>query len=39
MESPALVDPERWGLSLDAVHGLGDRLQAHWERYRPCFKT
>lgn len=39
MESPALVDPKRWGLSLDAVHSLGDRLQAYWERYRPCFKT
>lgn len=39
MGSPAIVQPERWGVSLDAVHDLGDRLQAYWERYRPCFKT
>ncbi len=31
--------PERWGLSLGAIAGLGDRLKGTWRRYRDCFRT
>jgi SRSO17 transposase len=31
--------PERWGLNLKAIAGLGDRLNGTWNRYRSCFRT
>ena len=34
-----IFDPDRWGLPLDAITGLADRLHALWTRFRPCFKT
>jgi SRSO17 transposase len=39
MGAPAIAQPERWGLPLEAVNQLGDRLHEYWERYRSCFKT
>jgi SRSO17 transposase len=39
MGAPAIIQPERWGVPLEAVHQLGDRLRAYWTRYRTCFKT
>lgn len=40
-ESPAatLWDPQRWGLPLEAVHDLADRLFHFWERFHGCFQT
>lgn len=35
----AIDQPERWGLPLEAVQQLGDRLHEYWERYGVCFKT
>lgn len=34
-----VYDPQRWGLSAEAVCTLGKRLYAFWERFRSCFKT
>src|SRR6266496_2894897 len=34
-----VYDPERWGLSPDAVQGLGQALHDIWERYHDCFTT
>ncbi|MCL4508567.1 MAG: IS701 family transposase [Chloroflexi bacterium] len=34
-----LSDPTRWGLSLEAVHGLADRLYGYWQRFADCFQT
>jgi len=31
--------PDRWGLSKDAIGGLGGGLENVWGRYRGCFKT
>ena len=31
--------PERWGLSPEAISGMGDSLENVWTRYRGCFKT
>jgi SRSO17 transposase len=31
--------PERWGLSPEAISGMGDSLEDVWTRYRGCFKT
>ncbi len=30
---------ERWGVSLEAVEGLGERLYDTWKRYADCFRT
>ena len=35
----SLSDPKRWGLSLEAVHGLADRLHGYWQRFAGCFRT
>src|SRR4051794_314312 len=32
-------DSKRWGLPLEAVERLGQRLHACWQRFRACFKT
>src|SRR5262244_257179 len=32
-------DPQRWGLSAEAVASLGERLYAFWQRFRGCFTT
>jgi SRSO17 transposase len=31
--------PERWGVPLEAVQQLEERLREYWTRYRTCFKT
>jgi hypothetical protein len=31
--------PDRWGLSKDAIGGLGGGLENVWSRYQGCFKT
>jgi SRSO17 transposase len=31
--------PNRWGLSVEAIAGLGCRLYQFWQRFRGCFKT
>ena len=35
----ALHDPQRWGLSAEAMGTLGARLYEFWQRFRGCFKT
>ena len=35
----ALHDPQRWGLSPQAIGTLGERLYEFWQRFRGCFKT
>lgn len=34
-----ISDPSRWGLPVEAIADLGNRLHSFWERYRVCFKT
>ena len=34
-----VFDPERWGLPIEAVTSLADRLGQVWTRFRDCFKT
>ncbi len=34
-----IFNPRAWGLSPEAIEGLGDRLYEHWERYAECFET
>lgn len=34
-----MYEPSRWGLSLDAVQQLGQRLERFWKRFVPCFRT
>src|SRR5215471_4449977 len=34
-----LHDPQRWGLSPEAISALGERLYEFWQRFRGCFKT
>jgi SRSO17 transposase len=34
-----IYDPQRWGLCMEAIEGLGERLYQFWNRYRGCFKT
>ena len=34
-----LHDPQRWGLSSEAMGTLGERLYEFWQRCRGCFKT
>jgi SRSO17 transposase len=36
---PDVFDPQRWGLPIEAVADLADRLWHFWSRYRYCFKT
>ena len=38
-ETRDISDPDRWGLPMEAIAHLGDRLQSFWERFRGCFKT
>ena len=33
------IDPERWGLSLEAVQSLGRQLFDCWDRFHDCFTT
>ena len=35
----ALHDPQRWGLSFEAISALGERLYEFWQRFRGCCKT
>src|ERR1044072_9654228 len=35
----ALHDPERWGLSAEAIGTLGERLSEFLQRFHGCFKT
>ncbi len=35
----SIYDPQRWGLHVEAVSELGERLYQTWERFRDCFKT
>ncbi len=39
MGVPAMNQPARWGVPVEAVHQLGNRLREYWNRYRACFKT
>jgi hypothetical protein len=34
-----IFDPDRWGLPLEAVEGLGDDLHTYWKERRACFRT
>lgn len=34
-----VLDAERWGLPVEAVDCLAERLYSTWDRFRPCFKT
>ncbi len=34
-----LFDPQAWGLSPEAIQGLGQRLHQFWQRYAVCFKS
>src|SRR3972149_6424689 len=34
-----LHDPQAWGLSLEAVQGIGDRLYEFWTRFGERFRT
>src|SRR5215510_14652884 len=34
----ALHDPQRWGLSAEAIGTLGERLYEFWQRFHGCFK-
>jgi len=34
-----VFDPLRWGLPVEIVDDLGDRLWRFWLRHRHCFKT
>ena len=36
---PSVFSAERWGLPLEAVKQLGDRLHQVWQRYHDCFTT
>jgi SRSO17 transposase len=38
-DSTALFDPRRWGLPLEVVGQLADRLYQFWLRFGGCFKT
>ena len=39
IDEPDVFDPQRWGLSAEAVANLSDRLRQFWSRFRNCFKT
>ena len=39
IDKPDVFDPQRWGLSAEAVANLSDRLRQFWSRFRDCFKT
>ena len=34
-----VLDPQRWGLPLEAVEDLAERLRHMWSRFRFCFGT
>ena len=34
-----MYDPERWGLPLEAIEGLGHRLYQFWQRFAVLFRT
>ena len=34
-----IFDPDRWGLPLEAVKGLGADLHAYWKERQACFRT
>jgi SRSO17 transposase len=34
-----VFDPQRWGLTIEAVEELAERLTRTWSRFRLCFKT
>jgi SRSO17 transposase len=38
-ESLEGIDPQRWGLSLEAVHSLARQLYDCWDRFHDCFTT
>ena len=38
-EQSNLFDPQRGGLSLQAVQGLGAELRQAWQRFADCFRT
>ena len=38
-ETRDISDPDRWGLPMEAIAHLGDRLQSFWDRFRGCCKT
>lgn len=35
----AVLDPQRWGVPMEVVYDLADRLRRVWERFQPCFPT
>ena len=37
--SSSIFNPHNWGLPIEAVCDLGNRLKYFWERFRDCFKT
>jgi SRSO17 transposase len=38
-ERGVILDPQRWGLPMEALANLADRLQQVWSRFQACFKT
>jgi len=34
-----LFDPRRWGLSLEAIYRLDERLYDYWKRFASCFRV
>lgn len=38
-DGSSIFDPQRWGLPLEAVEDLAERLLRIWSRYRFCFRT
>lgn len=36
---PDISDPQRWGLPVEAVADVAERLREVWSRFRPCFVT
>ena len=38
-DDSSVLDPQRWGLPLEAVEDLAERLRRIWSRFRFCFRT
>jgi len=38
-EKPSVFNPARWGLPMEGVEDIANRLRNTWERFRDCFKT
>jgi len=38
-EQFSIFDPSRWGLPMEGVDDIAERLRNTWERYRHCFRT